>query len=86
MRQKKEQVPYLNINDGQRLEITEKFLDSIQGNYSFNLEVLSTVAEMPDIGRNISFYTLPLSFRWMNTTPLSRTLQRIALFIITEPI
>lgn len=57
---KKEQVPYLNINDGQRLEITEKFLDSIQGNYSFNLEVLSTVAEMPDIGRNISFYTLPI--------------------------
>jgi len=57
---KKEQVPYLNINDGQSLEITEKFLDSIQGNYSFNLEVLSTVAEMPDIGRNISFYTLPI--------------------------
>ena len=53
-------MPYLNINDGQRLEITEKFLDSIQGNYSFNLEVLSTVAEMPDIGRNISFYTLPI--------------------------
>ncbi len=57
---KKEQVPYLNLNAGQHLEVTEKFLDSIQGNYTFDLEVLNTLSEMPDIGQNIPFYTLPI--------------------------
>lgn len=57
---KKEQVSYLNIDSGQHLEVTEKFLDSIPGNYSFDLEVLHTLPQMPNIGRNIAFYTLPI--------------------------
>ena len=57
---KKEQVPYLNLNAGQHLEITEKFLDSVQGDYTFDLKVLNTLSEIPDIGRNIAFYTLPI--------------------------
>ena len=57
---KKETIPYLNLATGQSLELTEKFLDSIQGNYTFGLNVSAILPTMPDIGRNLSFYTLPI--------------------------
>lgn len=57
---KKEQVSYLDIKEGQRLQLTEKFLDSVQGNYSFDIQISSVLTEMPDIGFNVAFYTLPI--------------------------
>ena len=57
---KKEQVSYLDIKEGQRLQLTEKFLDSVQGNYSFDIQISSVLTEMPDIGLNVAFYTLPI--------------------------
>ena len=53
-------VPYLKLKEGQSLEVTEKFLDSIQGDYRFDVTVSSALSEMPEIGRNIAFYTLPI--------------------------
>lgn len=57
---KKEQVSYLDIKEGQKLQLTEKFLDSVQGNYSFDIQISSVLTEMPDIGLNVAFYTLPI--------------------------
>lgn len=57
---KKEQVSYLDVKEGQKLQLTEKFLDSVQGNYSFDLQISSVLTEMPDIGLNVAFYTLPI--------------------------
>lgn len=57
---KKDMVPYLKLKEGQSLEVTEKFLDSIQGDYRFDVTVSSALSEMPEIGRNIAFYTLPI--------------------------
>ncbi|MDO5415594.1 MAG: ABC transporter permease [Lachnospiraceae bacterium] len=57
---KKAQTTYLNVSPGQTLPITERFLDSVQGNYTFDLKVSHVSPVMPDIGRNISFYTLPV--------------------------
>ena len=31
-------VPYLKLKEGQSLEVTEKFLDSIQGDYRFDVD------------------------------------------------
>ena len=53
-------VPYLKLKEGQSLEVTEKFLDSIQGDYRFDVTVSSALSEMPEIGRNMAFYTLPI--------------------------
>lgn len=57
---KKDMVPYLKLKEGQSLEVTEKFLDSIQGDYRFDVTVSSALSEMPEIGRNMAFYTLPI--------------------------
>lgn len=57
---KKEMTSYLNLETGQSLNITEKFLDSIQGNYTFDLNVGTTIQELPDIGLHTAFYTLPI--------------------------
>lgn len=57
---KKDTIAYLNSEQGQHLELTEKFLDSIQGNYTFSIDTSAMISEMPDIGRNIPFYTLPI--------------------------
>ena len=53
-------MSYLDIKEGQRLQLTEKFLDSVQGNYSFDIQISSVLTEMPDIGLNVAFYTLPI--------------------------
>ena len=60
MKPKNDMVPYLKLKEGQSLEVTEKFLDSIQGDYRFDVTVSSALSEMPEIGRNIAFYTLPI--------------------------
>ena len=57
---KKDMVPYLKLKEGQSLEVTEKFLDSIQGDYRFDVTVSSALSEMPEIGHNMAFYTLPI--------------------------
>lgn len=57
---KKDMVPYLKLKEGQSLEVTEKFLDSIQEDYRFDVTVSSALSEMPEIGRNMAFYTLPI--------------------------
>ena len=57
---KKEQVSYLDVKEGQKLQLTEKFLDAVQGNYNFDLQISSVLTEMPDIGLNVAFYTLPI--------------------------
>ena len=49
-------MSYLDIKEGQRLQLTEKFLDSVQGNYSFDIQISSVLTEMPDIGLNVAFY------------------------------
>ena len=53
-------APALLSKKNQSLEVTEKFLDSIQGDYRFDVTVSSALSEMPEIGRNIAFYTLPI--------------------------
>ena len=75
-------VPYLKLKEGQSLEVTEKFLDSIQGDYRFDVTVSSALSEMPEIGRNIAFYTLPILVP-MDTMRLSRISERIVQFTIT---
>lgn len=57
---KRKMTSYLNLAAGQQLEVTEKFLNSIQGNYLFQLNVAATLTNMPDIGRSIPYYTLPI--------------------------
>lgn len=57
---KKDMTAYLNLSTGQSLELSEKFLDSIQGDYTFDLNVSTIRSTMPDIGRNFAFYTLPI--------------------------
>lgn len=76
-------VPYLKLKEGQSLEVTEKFLDSIQGDYRFDVTVSSALSEMPEIGRNMAFYTLPILVRWINTMRLSRISEKIVQFTIT---
>ena len=53
-------APALLSKKNQSLEVTEKFLDSIQGDYRFDVTVSSVLPEMPEIGRNMAFYTLPI--------------------------
>lgn len=57
---KKETISYLNLTDRKSLELTEKFLDSIQGDYTFELDLSAILPSMPDIGKNMAFYTIPI--------------------------
>lgn len=59
-------APALLSKKNQSLEVTEKFLDSIQGDYRFDVTVSSALSEMPEIGRNIAFYTLPILVPMVN--------------------
>ncbi len=55
-----ETVPYLNLRQGQQLELTEKYSDSTQGDYEFTVDVAAVLPSMPEIGLDPSFYTLPV--------------------------
>ena len=55
-----ETIPYLNFVQGQQVELTEKYSDSIQGDYEFMVAVEAVLPSMPEIGINLSFYTLPI--------------------------
>lgn len=55
-----ETIPYLNFEQGQQLELTEKYSDSVQGDYEFMVDVAAVLPSMPEIGLNPSFYTLPV--------------------------
>ena len=55
-----ETVPYLNLRQGQRVELTEKYSDDAQGDYEFAVDVAAVIPSMPEIGLDPSFYTLPV--------------------------
>ncbi len=55
-----ETVPYLNLWQGQRMELTEKYSDDVQGDYEFAVDVAAVIPSMPEIGLDPSFYTLPV--------------------------
>ena len=55
-----ETVPYLNLRQGQRVELTEKYSDDVQGDYEFAVDVAAVIPSMPEIGLDPSFYTLPV--------------------------
>ncbi len=55
-----ETVPYLNLRQGQRVELTEKYSDDTQGDYEFTVDVAAVIPSMPEIGLDPSFYTLPV--------------------------
>ncbi|MCR2050553.1 FtsX-like permease family protein [Acetatifactor muris] len=55
-----ETVPYLNLRQGQRVELTEKYSDDTQGDYEFAVDVAAVIPSMPEIGLAPSFYTLPV--------------------------
>ena len=55
-----ETVPYLNLPQGQRVELTEKYSDDTQGDYEFAVDVAAVIPSMPEIGLDPSFYTLPV--------------------------
>ena len=55
-----ETIPYLNFGQGQQLELTEKYSDSMQGDYEFMVAVEAVLPSMPEIGINLSFYTFPI--------------------------
>ena len=55
-----ETVPYLNLWQGQRVELTEKYSDDVQGDYEFAVDVAAVIPSMPEIGLDPSFYTLPV--------------------------
>ena len=55
-----ETVPYLNLRQGQRVELTEKYSDDTQGDYEFAVDVAAVLPSMPEIGLTPSFYTLPV--------------------------
>lgn len=55
-----ETIPYLNLQQGQRVELTEKYSDDAQGDYEFTVDVAAVVPSMPEIGIDPSFYTLPV--------------------------
>lgn len=55
-----ETIPYLNFQQGQQLELTEKYSDSAQGDYEFMVNVAAVLPSMPEIGLDPSFYTLPI--------------------------
>jgi len=55
-----ETIPYLNLRQGQSVEFTEKYSDSVQGDYEFMVDVAAVIPSMPEIGLDPSFYTLPV--------------------------
>lgn len=55
-----ETIPYLNLRQGQRMELTEKYSDDVQGGYEFAVDVAAVIPSMPEIGFAPSFYTLPV--------------------------
>ena len=55
-----ETVSYLNLRQGQRVELTEKYSDDVQGDYEFAVDVAAVIPSMPEIGLDPSFYTLPV--------------------------
>ena len=55
-----ETIPYLNLEQGQQLELTEKYSDDLQGDYEFMVDVAAVLPSMPEIGLDPSFYTLPI--------------------------
>ena len=55
-----ETIPYLNFQQGQRVELTEKYSDDVQGDYEFTVDVAAVIPSMPEIGIDPSFYTLPV--------------------------
>ena len=55
-----ETIPYLNFQQGQRMELTEKYSDDVQGDYEFTVDVAAVIPSMPEIGIDPSFYTLPV--------------------------
>ena len=55
-----ETIPYLNFQQGQRVELTEKYTDDAQGDYEFTVDVAAVIPSMPEIGLDPSFYTLPV--------------------------
>ncbi|MCM1154952.1 MAG: ABC transporter permease [Roseburia sp.] len=55
-----ETIPYLNLEQGQQLELTEKYSDSAQGDYEFVVDVAAVLTSMPEIGLDPSFYALPV--------------------------
>ncbi len=55
-----ETVSYLNLQQGQRVELTEEYSDDVQGDYEFTVDVAAVLTSMPKIGLDPSFYTLPV--------------------------
>ncbi len=55
-----ETVSYLNLQQGQRVELTEEYSDDVQGDYEFTVDVAAVIPSMPEIGLDPSFYTLPV--------------------------
>ena len=55
-----ETIPYLIFQQGQRVELTEKYSDDVQGDYEFAVDVAAVIPSMPEIGFDPSFYTLPV--------------------------
>jgi len=53
-------IPYLNLLQGHQMELTEKHLDSVQGDYEFKVDVVAVLSSMPEIGLDLSFYILPV--------------------------
>ncbi len=55
-----ETIPYLDLEQGKQLELTEKYSDFAQGDYEFVVDVAAVLTSMPEIGLDPSFYTLPV--------------------------
>ena len=55
-----EKIPYLNLEQGRQLELTEKYSDDLQGDYEFMVDVAAVLPSMPDIGFTTPLYALPV--------------------------
>lgn len=53
-------IPYLDIKSGSNIDLTEKFLDAMDGEFEFALKNVYLSNSMPNIGRNIALYNLPI--------------------------
>lgn len=58
--EQKKKIQYLNISSGEDINLTEKFLDSMDGDFEFKFDNVCVTDSMPNIGRNIPFYNLPI--------------------------
>lgn len=58
--EQKATIPYLKTEINQPIILTEKFRDSMKGDYQFALETVGIIKKMPNLGLNVAFYNLPI--------------------------